>query len=220
MINPKFGSYFVIGELLLNLEIKFDNTDEIKPPDFSICGNCTKCIDACPTNAIVENGILNVNRCLQFISENLILVEEEIRKKWKNRLYGCTDCLDVCPYNRNLKPTAEKHSIGLVGSKFNLIEILKMNEQEWDETFSNNQIGKKDRLAIIKNAILAIGNLKCTSAKEILYKMLNHKNDIIRAYTFWALGIIDKENITSYIKAHLKQENSEIVKKEMKKLLQ
>ena len=215
LINPKFGSYFVIGEVFTDLNIEFKDSKGISQPDFSICRNCTKCIEACPTDAIIENGVLNINRCLQFISENLILIDNDIREKWGNRLYGCSTCLDVCPYNQKLSPTAEKHGVGFVGSGFNLINIIKMDDKKWNKLFSNNQIGIKNRLAIIKNAILSIGNLRCNDAIDILHKLLKHENDIIRAYTVWALSKIEGKNIKDTLKSLLKKETSEIVKKEI-----
>ncbi|RKX93504.1 MAG: hypothetical protein DRP84_08345 [Spirochaetes bacterium] len=220
LINPDFGSYFVIGELLTDLEINFYQNYDLSPPDFSICGNCTRCIEKCPTSAIIESGVLDVNRCIQFISENLILVDDKIREVWGNRLYGCSTCLDVCPYNQNLKPIAEKHQIGFVGNGYDLIDILTMKEKDWDRAFSDNQIGTRDRLAIIKNAILAIGNLNCTKAKNYLYTLLTHENETIRAYTVWALAKIDKEDAQIYLSKLYKRETSKIVKKEIKKVLE
>jgi len=195
LISRDMGSYFVIGEAFTDIDIDFTSDFTLNPPDFSICGECSKCIDACPTHAIIENGIIDVNRCLQYISENLVLMPLSYREKWGNRLYGCSTCIDVCPFNKGLKPWAEKHNIGYVGPSMNLLDVLNLKEGDWGKTFFNNQIGIRDRLAIIKNVIVSLGNIKYRGALDTLIPYLNHDNSVIRAYASWAVGRITKNLI-------------------------
>ncbi len=219
LIHKSFGSYFVIGEAFTNIEVSFKKVIPLKKPDFSICGKCDKCIKACPTGAIVKDGVLNINRCVQFLSENLTYIPTEIREIWRDRLYGCTDCIDVCPYNKNLKTFGEKHNIGYVGSEFDLLEILKMDEKKWKNIFGNNQIGRRDRNAIIKNAIIAIGSIKLKKAKSILVKYLNNSNELIRLYTVWALIRINPPDLKKIIFNYFKKEKSNLIKKEFQNYL-
>ncbi len=227
LINPELGSYFVVGELITDLDLNFTSTKKlshtIKKPDFSICGECTRCMDSCPTGAIVAEGTLNVNKCLQFISENLILIDSVTREKWGRRLYGCTTCLDVCPYNTRLKPKPLESvdRIGYIGPEVNLIEILEMDEYKWKKKFSNNQVGIRDRLAIVKNALLAVGNMECVEAKSAVKRYLYNTNEIIRAYSVWAFGKIEKNTreLKRELTRLLKKEKSPVVIREIKNII-
>jgi epoxyqueuosine reductase len=219
LINRNMGSFFSIGEAFIDLEMDFENELYLHTPDFSLCGTCEICKAACPTTAIIEDGIINVNRCFQYLSETLVLMPQQLREKWGNRLYGCTTCLDVCPYNKTLDPRAEKHNIGFIGTGMDLIEALNMPQKKWMQTFSNNQLGIRDRRAILKNAILAIGCMKYKKALDFLYPYLNHKNDIIRAYTAWSIGMFHSSNGMKKLYTRYKIEECPLVKSEIEYFL-
>jgi epoxyqueuosine reductase len=193
LISRSMGSFFVVGEALTDLELDFAGTPfEESPvpsvPSFAVCGSCSRCIDSCPTGAIIESGVVDVGRCIQYLSENLTPVSRDIREKWENRLYGCTTCMDVCPHNLSLSPWAEKHAIGYVGTGENLFSILAYSPQEWGRRFRDNQIMRRDRLAIVRNALFSLGNIHCEPAPDLLSPYLSHENWIIRAAAAWAVG--------------------------------
>lgn len=99
LIIPKRGSYFFLGELILNLDLEYD-----KPLSLS-CGNCTRCLDACPTKAIVAPRIVDANKCISYQTiENKGEIDEAIVPHLNNRFYGCDICQQVCPWNRYSKP--------------------------------------------------------------------------------------------------------------------
>ncbi|MGQ9616898.1 MAG: epoxyqueuosine reductase, partial [Spirochaetota bacterium] len=152
LIHKKMGSYFVIGEAITDIEVEFDSEIIPKAPDFSICGTCRLCMDACPSGAILEEGTIDINSCFQYISQNLLSIPREYMERWDKRLYGCSNCLDACPYNSELSPWAEKHNTGFVGPGMDLLKVLSLTEDQWQKTFKNNQIGMRERLAILKNA--------------------------------------------------------------------
>ncbi len=215
LISRNMGSYFSIGEAFIDLEIDFENELYLTPPNFSICGSCNLCKAACPTTAIIEDGIININRCFQYLSENLVLIPHKFREKWGARIYGCTTCLDVCPYNKKLEPWAEKHDIGFIGTGLDLIEALNMSQNKWIQKFSNNQLGIRDRIAVLKNVILAIGCIKYKRALDSLYPYLNHQNAIIRAYTAWSIGMIHSRTGLKKLNSRYKVEDSPMVKSEI-----
>jgi epoxyqueuosine reductase len=186
-IHMRMGSYFVIGEALTDLVTEVV-PGELSAPQFSLCGGCTRCIDACPTGAIKEDGTINITSCLQYISENPILMPRRYRELWGNRLYGCSTCIDVCPYNEKLEPWAEKHEIGRVGPGMNLTEVLSLNEQEWSSRFSQNQIGIREPRSILKNAITALGCLQYKGAQKNLISYTTHPDGLLRIYAAWVLG--------------------------------
>ena len=103
LLNKKLGSYFFIGELIIDVELEYDT------PIKDACGTCTKCIDACPTNAIVKEKIIDANRCISYLTiENKGEIHEKFKPSFSNQIFGCDICQDVCPWNNKLEPTNEK----------------------------------------------------------------------------------------------------------------
>jgi epoxyqueuosine reductase len=219
LLNRDMGSYFVIGEALTDLEVEFDRVDPLIQPDFSVCGDCEKCLKACPTGAIRQAGEIDINRCFQYISENLVLMPVSYREKWGSRLYGCSECIDACPFNHNLYPRASKHNTGFVGQGVNLIEILKLGEEQWERFFLDNQIGIRDKKAILKNAITSLGYLGYRKSLRYLLPFLEHENTIIRAYSAWAIGKTNTESGKSNLISRYKDETADSVKAEIEPFL-
>jgi len=121
LINPKSGSYFFIAELILDLELKPD----ARMQDY--CGTCSRCIDACPTDAIVKPYIVDGSKCISYFTIELKEeIPSEMKGKFENWAFGCDICQDVCPWNRFSKPHHEKD---FEPKK----EILQMKESEWKE---------------------------------------------------------------------------------------
>ena len=99
LIIPHAGSYFFLGEILLDIELEYDS------PMKSRCGNCTRCLDACPAKALKKPFALNSNRCISYLTiENKGEIELEFASKMGNHLYGCDDCQICCPWNRFASP--------------------------------------------------------------------------------------------------------------------
>jgi epoxyqueuosine reductase len=128
LINKQQGSFFFIAELIVDLELEYDGP----LPDY--CGTCTRCIDACPTNAIVEPYLVDGSKCISYLT---IELKEQIPTEFKNKMdnwaFGCDVCQDVCPWNRFSQP----HSEPLFNDARNL---LNFTEAEWqdmtEETFN------------------------------------------------------------------------------------
>jgi epoxyqueuosine reductase len=121
LINPKSGSYFFIAELILDLELKPD------APMQDYCGTCSRCIDACPTDAIVKPYVVDGSKCISYFTIELKEeIPSEMKGKFENWAFGCDICQDVCPWNRFSKPHHEKD---FEPKK----EILQMKESEWKE---------------------------------------------------------------------------------------
>ncbi len=121
LLNKKLGSFFFISELIIDLELEYD--EEIAQ---NHCGECTRCIDACPTQAIVKAGIINGSKCISYLTIELKdEIPSEFKGKMQNRVFGCDICQDVCPFN---KKRAAKHNENQFEPK---PELLKMNRNEW-----------------------------------------------------------------------------------------
>lgn len=122
LIHPKHGSFFFIAELILDLELIPDG------PIKDYCGTCTKCIDACPTNAIVEPYVVDGSKCISYLTIELKdeVIPSYFKGKMDNWMFGCDICQDVCPWNRFSKPTNER--------AFDPHEnLLQMNKADWED---------------------------------------------------------------------------------------
>ena len=150
LIHPKHGSFFFVAELILDIELEPDG------PIKDYCGTCTKCIDACPTEAIVEPYVVDGSKCISYLTIELkdALIPGEFKGKLDNWMFGCDVCQDVCPWNRFSKP----HGEPLFDPHENL---LKMNKSDWEdltedifrELFRNSAV-KRTKFSGLKRNIL------------------------------------------------------------------
>jgi len=122
LINPKNGSFFFISELILDLDLEYDG------PIKDYCGTCTRCIDACPTDAIVEPYVVDGSKCISYLTIELkdALIPEEFSGKLDNWMFGCDVCQDVCPWNRFSKQHTEPRLNPLTG-------ILELSQSDWKD---------------------------------------------------------------------------------------
>lgn len=103
LINRKLGSYIFIGEMLINIELPY-----IEHPENDGCGGCTRCIDACPTKAILPDKVIDANRCISYQTiENKGTIDDQLTGKFNNWVFGCDICQEVCPWNRKAEPHSE-----------------------------------------------------------------------------------------------------------------
>ncbi len=210
IITERFGSWVVLGEIITELEL---DTDESLQRD---CGDCTICIDSCPTKAIVSPYVIDRTKCLQFISERVMKVPLAFREKWVDRLYGCTTCQEVCPQNRKVKPKKYKPEYGYIGSRIPLIPLLQISEEEFQNYFAYNQIAMRPREAIRRNAVLALGNIGDTKAVVPLVRTLQEDDSsMVRGHTPWALGKIRGEKAKIALEKALKIEKDKEVREEI-----
>ena len=121
LINKQNGSFFFIAELIIDLDLEYDG------PIQDYCGTCTKCIDACPTEAIVEPFIVDGSKCISYLTIELKdAIPSEFKNKMDNWAFGCDVCQDVCPWNRFSTPHHEAQFNNQTG-------LLNLNTDEWHE---------------------------------------------------------------------------------------
>ncbi len=188
LITNEFGSYVYLGELITNLPFEPDD------PVSNLCGDCTICIDTCPTGAIVQGGQLNAQKCIAFLTQKKTSIPEPYRQAIGNRVYGCDTCQQVCPYNRGqdwhlhpeMEPDPEK-------VKPELKSLLFLTNREFKATYGEMAGSWRGKKPIQRNAILAIGNYKDATALELLSQcMKSDPRPEIREASVWALGKIAK----------------------------
>ena len=120
LINKYFGSYVFIGELIIDLELACD-----LPFTSDHCGTCTRCIDACPTQAIVADRVVDARKCISYHTiENKEEVPISIREKLENHIFGCDICQDVCPWNKVILPNQSADFMPIEG-------LLEMQKKDW-----------------------------------------------------------------------------------------
>jgi epoxyqueuosine reductase len=123
LINRQSGSFFFIATLITDLDLEYDD-----PFAKDFCGSCTKCIDACPTGAILPGRVVNGSQCISYFTIELKdeVIPQEMKGKFGNWMFGCDVCQDVCPWNRFSKPHPEKDFQPLP-------EIFNLSTREWEE---------------------------------------------------------------------------------------
>jgi epoxyqueuosine reductase len=135
LINPKHGSYTFIGEIITSLPLAYDE------PMNNLCGGCTRCIDACPTQAIISDGVIDSNRCISYwtIENKSEKMPGELKDQFQDYIFGCDICQEVCPWNRFSRPTREidfrPHP-----------ELFEMNKDKWE------QLDRESYLRIFKKS--------------------------------------------------------------------
>lgn len=141
LINKKRGSFFFIATLICDLELEAD-----APMTTDHCGTCTKCLDACPTGAIVAPKEIDANKCISYLTIELkdALIPEQLSNNFNNWMFGCDICQDVCPWNRFSKPHQEPLFTPIA-------EILNLSQKEWEE-MSEEQFNKTFKNSPLKRS--------------------------------------------------------------------
>ncbi|PCK22418.1 tRNA epoxyqueuosine(34) reductase QueG [Bacillus pumilus] len=213
IITPEFGSYVYLAEMITNVPFEPDEKMEDQ------CGTCNKCVDSCPTGALVNPGQLNSQRCISFLTQTKGFLPDEFRSKIGNRLYGCDTCQTVCPINKgkdfHLHPEMEPDPEIV---KPLLKPLLTISNREFKEKYGHVSGSWRGKKPIQRNAILALAHFKDTSALPDLIELM-HKDPrpVIRGTAAWAIGKIgDQQQLTELEKA-LERESDEEAKQEIVK---
>jgi epoxyqueuosine reductase len=147
VINREIGSWFFIANIITNYE--FNYSESI--PDF--CGTCTACLDACPTNAIVHEYVVDANKCISYLTiENKNEISNEFKEKMDNWIFGCDICQDVCPWNQKFPVETLVKDFHPQNKVLDLDEVLEMNEKKFKENFQNSPIKRAKLNGLKRNA--------------------------------------------------------------------
>ncbi|MFX0111822.1 tRNA epoxyqueuosine(34) reductase QueG [Bacillus pumilus] len=213
IITPEFGSYVYLAEMITN--VPFEPDEKIEDQ----CGTCNKCVDSCPTGALVNPGQLNSQRCISFLTQTKGFLLDEFRSKIGNRLYGCDTCQIVCPINKgkdfHLHPEMEPDP---EIAKPLLKPLLTISNREFKEKYGHVSGSWRGKKPIQRNAILALAHFKDTSALPVLIDLM-HKDPrpVIRGTAAWAIGKIGDEQLLPELEKALERESDEEAKQEIVK---
>lgn len=173
LINRGQGSWIFLSNILLDQKLKFD---DVATKDF--CGACTLCIDSCPTNAIVDNKIIDSRKCISYLTiENRNYIEDALASKIKNNIYGCDICQEVCPWNRksiiDLENGINPKNLLIEPDIINLISII---EEDWETLKIKSPLKRVKKDGLIRNILIVMGNSLNKKYLSILQKYLESKN--------------------------------------------
>lgn len=186
IISPLFGSYLFLSEIILDQPLA-----PVIAKARGGCRTCQKCVQTCPTNAIVENKVIDARRCISYLTiESKGVIPEELRPMMKNRIYGCDICQEVCPWNET--PQA-KHTqndwleAALERQAPYLVDLAKLNEADFLERYQGTPIMRAKRRGLLRNVAVALGNWGDPTAVPALELLAQDTDDLIREHALWSL---------------------------------
>ena len=214
VISKEFGSYMFLGELITNLDIEPD-----QPVDYD-CGDCNRCVTACPTSCLIGDGTMNAKRCLSFQTQDKGIMDLEFRKKIKTVIYGCDICQICCPYNKGLdNPLATDIDPELAHPE--LLPFLELSNGQFKEKFGHIAGSWRGKNILQRNAIIALANANDRSAIPKLLEIIDKgQNPIHIATAIWALSQLVREDNPEMIEMILAVKNpTEAIKEEQEQFL-
>ena len=193
LINPRTGSFFFLGALLLDLQLTPDT-----PFENEHCGQCTRCLDACPTKALVEPGVLDARRCISYLTIELRdEVPEELRAPIGGLVYGCDICQDVCPWNVKFaqpladeSPFAPRPALGGKDARALARDLLGMTQEEFSRAFKGSPMKRAKLRGLKRNAAVVLGNVGTADDVDALTRALDDPEPLVRDHATSALARI------------------------------
>ncbi len=185
LINRRLGSWLFLGALLTDVELQPD-----APHDTSHCGTCTRCLDACPTDAFVEPYVLDARRCISYLTIELRdqPIPESLRDGMGDWVFGCDVCQDVCPWNRKAPPSNEPAFAPVADlTPADLNWLLRLSEDEFRTRFRGTPFERPGRSGILRNAAIAAGNSADAHHLPALQHAATDTCDLIRDAANWAI---------------------------------
>lgn len=215
LLHRERGSWFLLGELLLSLDLRPD------APLTDLCGRCTRCLDACPTDALREPYRLDSRRCISYWTiEHRGVVPPEVRQGLGDWVFGCDICQEVCPWNHRprggdepgLRLPEARGSLDLVG-------LLSMDRERYVEIFRGSPMKRAKEEGLKRNAAVAMGNRQERRYVPALAAALATETPVVRRHAAWSLGRIGGRAAASALRAARRAEADPAVREEIDEAL-
>jgi epoxyqueuosine reductase len=219
LIHPKLGSWLFLGELLLAIELPATQF----VPDKGTCGSCTRCLDACPTGALVAPYVLDARRCISYLTIELKgAIPRELRPLMGNRIFGCDICQEVCPWNRRFaRPTPEPAFQPRPDAPApRLLDLIALDADDFRRHFRDSPVKRAKRRGLLRNALVALGNWGDRTTVAPLAGALHDEEPLVRGHAAWALGRIASLQAQSSLAQALAAESDPWVQEEIRLGLQ
>jgi epoxyqueuosine reductase len=194
--SQQLGSWIFLGSILTSIDFAAEDTPSWNIPAADRCGSCTRCIEACPTNALIEPYKMDARRCIAYLTiEKRGTIPEEFRSQIGNHVFGCDICQDVCPWNQK-RPSATQAEEFQIRPELvapNLEWLAKMSRDEFNQTFRGSPIKRAKYQGIRRNAAVAMGNSGNREFVPQLQEMANDPDENIAEHARWALEKLSTE---------------------------
>jgi epoxyqueuosine reductase len=183
IINQKLGSWLFLGCILTDLTVEYDT------PAPDRCGTCTRCIDACPTGAILEPGVLDSRKCISYTTIELRgEIPESERTAVGHHLFGCDICQDVCPWNRRAPHSADPAFQARENFFWpELSRLLDLTDDEWTRMIRGTAMKRAKVRGLLRNLMVVAGNSGTPELLPKLRKFLSHADEHVRSHALWAM---------------------------------
>ncbi|HXI72742.1 MAG TPA: tRNA epoxyqueuosine(34) reductase QueG [Verrucomicrobiae bacterium] len=195
LISRRLGNWIFLSEIITTLELEPD------APEKNHCGNCTRCITACPTNAIPAPFQLDARRCISYLTIELKgAIPVELRPAIGNRIYGCDDCLAACPWNRFAREgRMMKAHVREDLQTPDLLELLQLDNAGFKSRFAGSPILRTKRRGLLRNVCVALGNTGDASALPALEKAAHDTEPLIAEHAKWAISEIQTRQSNEHV---------------------
>jgi epoxyqueuosine reductase len=219
LIRPGHGSWFLLGEVLLDVDVPPAPPDPAAPSDATDgCGACTRCIAACPTGALATPFVLDARRCISYWTiETQAPIPRDLRSRLGAWVFGCDDCQTACPWNEidvesawpELQPGAG------VGPRLDLAAVLALGDDEaWRRRFVGTALARSGRVGLARTAAIAARNVGATCAWGALVERARHDvAPVVRGHALWALAGLDPAGARSHLE-HARRDPDPVVREE------
>ena len=185
LITRKHGSWVVLGTLVTDAVVEPSSPLELD------CGSCTLCIDACPTGALDDPGVLDSTRCLSYWTQSPDAIPEPYREPLGALVYGCDICQDVCPWNRGIeRRRADEPLPPGADASVSLVEWLDA-DRELVERFDRLYVPRNDPRYLRRNALVAAGNVGGENERAAVARLAEDDDELVAEHARWALARID-----------------------------
>ena len=184
LVHPEWGSWLFLGEVVTDLPLGPDE------PASDRCGSCAACLEACPTGALVAPGELDARLCISYLTiENRGPIEEGLRARVGDHLFGCDLCQEACPWNREaaipdrpeFRPRAGNVAPGLEA-------LAALSGEEFDRRFAGTAVRRARREGFLRNVCVAAGNDGSPRLRPVLERLASHPSPLVREHAAWALA--------------------------------
>jgi epoxyqueuosine reductase len=186
LITRKHGSWVVLGTLVTTAPL------ERTPPLGLDCGSCRLCIDACPTGALDEPGVLDTNACLSYWTQSRHSIPEPVRRALDDRVYGCDICQDVCPWNRGVEKRRAGQTPTGAEAHVSLVDWLEAEDADLRMRYERLFVPRNDPRYLRRNALIALGNSGGPELREQAERYAGSDDDLLREHAEWALARFDE----------------------------
>ncbi|HOC01700.1 MAG TPA: tRNA epoxyqueuosine(34) reductase QueG [Verrucomicrobiota bacterium] len=188
LVSRQLGNWFFLAEILTTLELEPD------PPQANRCGSCARCLEACPTRALIAPFEVDARLCIAYLTIELKgPIPVELRPAVGNRIFGCDDCLSVCPWNRFAQAGClmRKHARPDLAEP-DLLELLRLDDSEFRCRFADTPLARTKRRGLLRNVCVALGNIGTAVALPALECAARDPEPLIAEHASWALTRIQQ----------------------------